>query len=107
MRLMQRTLREVNIYEAAGGARERYAWGEGRTIRAAIYPGAAESQRREAGERTEETRVLLCEEPDALRVGMGVCVEAADGRPDYRVARLETWTHARAILQRIPEGKRG
>lgn len=107
MRLMQRTLREVSIYEAAGGARERYAWGEGRTIRAAVYPGEEEIQPGEAGERREETRVLLCEEPGALRVGMGVCVEAADGRPDYRVVRLETWAHARAVLRRIPEGKRG
>lgn len=107
MRLLQRTLRAVTVYAPAGYAQDCFRWGAGTAIRAAVYPGEAAGEARISGERVEETRVLLCEDADALSVGMGVCVDAADGKPDFRVVSLEKWDHARAILRRIPEGKRG
>lgn len=76
-------------------------------LKAAVYPSEAEGEARISGERMEETRVLLCEDTDALAVGMGVCVDAADGRPDFRVVSLEKWDHTRAVLRRIPESRRG
>ena len=107
MRLMQRTLRTVTVHTPAGLSQERYTWSAGTPLRAAIYPADAAIKAQLSGERLEETRILLCENPAALEIGMGVCVEAADGKPDFRVVELERWTHARALLRRIPDGKRG
>lgn len=107
MRLMQRMLRTVTVHAPAGLSQERYTWSAGMPLRAAIYPADATAKAELSGERLEETRVLLCEDPTVLELGMGVCVEAADGKPDFRVVELERWSHARALLRRIPDGKRG
>ena len=107
MRLRERDKRQVRVFAYAGAQGDRYIWEECAAIRAAVYPLRSAVEAREAGERMSDMRLLLCDEAIPLAVGMGVCVEAADGRPDFRITALETWDHARATLERIAEGRRG
>ena len=41
----------------------------------------------------------------ALAPGMGVSL--GDGAPQYRIVSVERWAHQRAVLEGIPEGRRG
>ena len=38
-------------------------------------------------------------------IGMGVALEGKT--PGYRIVSVERWAHQRAVLERIPEGRRG
>ena len=107
MRLRERDKRRVKVFAYAGAQDDRYLWGDSMELRAAIYPLRDTGEAHEAGERTAQTRLMLCDEAVTLAVGMGVCLEATDGKPDFRITSLETWDHARATLERIAEGRRG
>lgn len=106
MRLREREKRSVGLFALAGVQDDVFIWETGRTIRAAIYPLEQAMQCRFEGEKTTGTHLMLCEDA-SVEVGMGVCVEAADGRPDFRVISVQTWDHTRAVLSRIPQGRRG
>lgn len=108
MRLRERDKRTLTVFQPLDGAlnEDAFAWGESHDIRAAIYPAGRELDAQVYGERIGEMRLMLYEGAMALDVGMGVCVEATDGVPDYRIIRMEKWAHTRATLERIPEGRR-
>ena len=107
MRLRQRDKRQMKVFAYAGAQGDRYVWGESTAIRAAVYPLRNAGEAQEAGERISDMRLMLCDAATPLAVGMGVCVEASNGRPDFRITALETWDHTRATLERIAEGRRG
>ena len=48
---------------------------------------------------------MLCDGPAALVPGMGVALGGET--PQYRIVSVERWAHQRAVLERIPEGRRG
>ena len=48
---------------------------------------------------------MLFDGPAALVPGMGVALEGET--PGYRIVSVERWAHQRAVLERIPEGRRG
>ena len=108
MRLRERDKRTLTVFQPQESAlsEDTFAWGESRAIRAAIYPAGRELDGQIYGERINDMRMMLYEGAMPLEVGMGVCVEATDGIPDYRIIRIEKWAHARATLERIPEGRR-
>ena len=108
MRLRERDKRTIIVRRPDEDAlsEDAYAWGDTMTIRAAVYPAGRELDAQVYGERISDMRVMLYDGPEALEIGMGVCVEPGDGVPDYRIIRLEQWTHVRATLERIPEGRR-
>lgn len=106
MRLRERDKQTVTLHAFAGLEADRYTWAAGTPVRAAVYPMEKTGAAQVWGERVEETRLMLCDTA-APDVGMGVCVDAADGRPDFRVISVERWDHTRAVLARIPEGRRG
>ena len=108
MRLRERDKRTIMMRrpDEENGGDDVIAWGEGFEIRAAIYPAGKELEAQIYGERVSETLTMLYEGAKALEVGMGACVEVADGVPDYRIIRIEKWAHTRATLEKIPEGRR-
>ena len=108
MRLRERDKRTMTVYAPDAGAlsEDAYAWGESTMIRAAIYPAGRELDAQIYGERVRDMALLLYEGAAVLDVGMGVCVEAADGVPEWRIIRVERWAHVRATIERIPEGRR-
>ena len=108
MRLRERDKRTIIVRRPDEDAlnEDAYAWGDTMTMRAAIYPAGRELDAQVYGERISDMRVMLYDGPEALEIGMGVCVNDAGGVPDYRIIRLEQWAHVRATLERIPEGRR-
>lgn len=107
MRLRERDKKDVTLHAFAGVEEDRYTYLAGEKLRAAVYPVSREGSAQVYGERIEETRVMLCDADVFVDVGMGVCVESTDGKPDFRVISVEKWAHTRAVLERIPEEKRG
>ena len=107
MRLRERDKKTVTIHAFSGLEEDFYTYLPGKKLRAAVYPVSREGSAQVYGERIEEKRVMLCDADAFVDVGMGVCVESADGKPDFRVISVEKWMHTRAVLERIPEEKRG
>lgn len=121
MRLRERDKRTAGIWTFTGMDEDIYTWGTGRKIRAAVYPLGRETDARIYGERIRDMRVMLYDGEGPLEVGMGVYIQEdaparEDGertpgaqmrRPNYRIIALERWTHWKATLQRIPEGRSG
>ena len=101
MQLRERDKRTLTVRAFTGRKEDAYTWGEAFLIRAAIYPAQETLEKRITGERTRDERILLYDGPERLKVGMGVCIEAADGEPDYRITALEQWSHQRGRLVRI------
>lgn len=106
MRLREREKKDVIVYNPAGFDDDVYLWGESESIRAAIYPNTRFIDARIYGDRIRETKMMLYDGAKSLEVGMGVSL---DGRtPAYRIESVEPWFgHQAAVLQWIPEGRRG
>ena len=105
MRLRERDKQTVLLCEMTGMDDDRYTWGAATPIRAAVYPFGERLQAQVYGERIGDIRLMLYDGPEALAPGMGVSL--GDGAPQYRIASVERWAHQRAVLERIPEGRRG
>ena len=105
MRLRERDKQTVLLCEMTGMEDDVYTWGEATPIRAAVYPAGERLEAQVYGERTGETRLMLYDGSMALAPGMGVSL--GDGAPQYRIVSVERWAHQRAVLEGIPEGRRG
>ena len=105
MRLRERDKQTVLLCEMTGMEDDVYTWGEATPIRAAVYPAGERLEAQIHGERTGETRLMLYDGSTALAPGMGVSL--GDGAPEYRIVSVERWAHQRAVLEGIPEGRRG
>ena len=105
MRLRERDKQTVLLCEMTGMEDDVYTWGEATPIRAAVYPAGERIQAQVYGERAGETHLMLYDGPTALAPGMGVSL--GDGAPQYRIISVERWAHQRAVLDGIPEGRRG
>lgn len=108
MRLRERDKRTLAVCKSEETAlsEDVIAWGESYTIRAAVYPAGRELDAKIYGERVNDMRLMLYEGAMPLEIGMGVCVDVEDGVPDYRIVKIEQWAHARATLEKIPDGRR-
>lgn len=107
MRLLERAKRDVTLYDCAGMDDDAYLWGEGRAIRAAVYPRGKSLGSAVYGDRIKNMRLMLYDGEEELCEGMGVRVDKEDGPPDYRIQSVEAWDHQAAVLEWIPEGRRG
>ena len=105
MRLREREKQTVFLCEMTGMEDDVYTWGEATPIRAAVYPAGERLEAQIHGERTGETRLMLYDGSETLAPGMGVSL--GDGVPQYRIVSVERWAHQRAVLEGIPEGRRG
>lgn len=105
MRLRERDKREVTVYLPADGGDDAYAWGAAVSLRAAIYPAGAKLTAQLCGDRLSEMALMLYDGDFRLETGMGVSEDG--GTPQWRIVTLEGWKHQRALLERIPEGRRG
>ena len=105
MRLCEREKRDVIVYAFTGLDDDAYTWGEAAAIRAAVYPMGQSPETGVYGEQMKDRRLMLYDGPIALSVGMGVSLDG--GAPAYRITALEAWSHVRAEIERIPEGRRG
>ena len=105
MRLREREKQRVWLYTPEGPDDDVYFWGDPTVIRAAVYPAGGELDARVYGERARDMRLLLYDGGEALATGMGVSLSG--GAPEYRIVSMEGWSHQRALLERIPEGRRG
>ena len=105
MRLRERDKQTVLLCEMTGMEDDVYTWGEATPIRAAVYPAGERLEAQIHGERTGETRLMLYDGSTVLAPGMGVSL--GDGVPQYRIVSVERWAHQRAVLEGIPEGRRG
>lgn len=104
MRLRERDKRDVIVYAFTGMDEDVYTWGRGRCIRAAVYPAGCSVDKRVYGEGVKEERLMLYDGDEPLCAGMGVSLDG--GTPAYRIVSIERWSHVRAVLERIPEGRR-
>lgn len=105
MRLRERDKQPVLLWTWTGMDEDRYTWGEATPIRAAVYPAGERLDPKVYGERIGDMRLMLYDGPVALAPGMGVAL--GEGAPQYRIASVERWAHQRALLEWIPEGRRG
>ena len=105
MRLRERDKQPVRLWTWTGMDEDRYTWGAATPIRAAVYPAGERLDPQVCGERIGDMRLMLCDGPAALVPGMGVALEGET--PGYRIVSVERWAHQRAVLERIPEGRRG
>ena len=105
MRLHEREKRDVWLFAMNGMHDDVYEWGEAVRIRAAIYPAEQEIRRAVYGEGVKESRLLLYDGGEKLCAGMGVALDG--GTPAFRIVKVERWGHARAVMERIAEGRRG
>lgn len=105
MRLRERDKQTVLLCEMTGMEDDVYTWGEATPIRAAVYPAGERLDPQVCGERIGDMRLMLCDGPAALVPGMRVALEGET--PGYRIVSVERWAHQRAVLERIPEGRRG
>ena len=105
MRLRERDKQPVLLWTWTGMDEDRYTWGAAMPIRAAVYSAGERLEAQIHGERTGETRLMLYDGSTALAPGMGGSL--GDGAPQYRIVSVERWAHQRAVLEGIPEGRRG
>ena len=105
MRLREREKRSTTVYAPAGGDDDAYTWGEGTVIRAALYPAEYTLTPQAQGDALTCRWLLLCDGGAALQPGMGVSLDG--GAPSLRIVSVERWQHTRAMLEEIPEGRRG
>ena len=104
MRLREQDKSNIAV-SAPGGMRDDvYIWGEAVAIRAAVYPMEQSAETRVYGDSVKDMRLMLYDGNEELSVGMGVSLDG--GAPAFRIVRLEAWSHTRAVLERIPEGRR-
>lgn len=105
MRLRERDKRDMTLRTCTGFDDDVYLWGEAVPIRAAIYPNRREIDVKVYGDKIVDTRIMLYDGDEKLEVGMGV---AEDGSvPMWRIKSVEGWDHQTAVLELIPEGRRG
>ena len=105
MRLREREKREIVIYPWLNAEEDAYTWGEPFAVRAAVYPLGQKLQNAVYGEQVTDKRLMLYDGKEPLQVGMGVSLDG--GAPAFRIVSMETWRHVSAVLERIPEGRRG
>lgn len=105
MRLRERDKRDVTLRACTGFDDDVYLWGDATPISAAIYPNRRGIDAKVYGEKIEETRLLLYDGDVRLAVGMGV--SESEGAPMWRIKSLEDWGHQSAVLEWIPEARRG
>lgn len=82
---------------------------EGKLLEATVQPMSGTATVQMYGLQPSEMRLLLCQKCGEMRLGDGVCVEAAaNAEPDFRVMYAAEWErHGVAHLRYIPEGERG
>lgn len=105
MRLRERDKRDVTLRACTGFDDDVYLWGDATPIRAAIYPNRRAIDAKVYGDKIVETRLLLYDGDVRLEVGMGV--SEGEGAPTWRIKALEDWGHQSAVLEWIPEARRG
>ena len=93
------------IYPWTAGQDEVFTWGTPVAIRAAVYPLGENMDTAAYGESVKDMRRMLYDGKEALCVGMGVSLDG--GTPVYRIVSMEKWSHTSAVIERIPEGRRG
>lgn len=106
MRLRERDKRNVNVFRPEGEDEDVYRWGECYEIRAAVYPNRRSIDAKVYGDRIRETQLMLYD-GDLLRLDVGMGVSMDGDVPAWRIASVERWDHQTAVLERIPEGRRG
>ena len=105
MRLRERDKRAVTLYPFTGMDEDVYTWGKGQVVRAALYPAGTALASQVYGETVTDSRLMLSDGDVKLEVGIGVSLDG--GAPTLRIAALEAWSHGRAQLEEIEEGRRG
>ena len=105
MKLRECDKRTVCVYPRTAQDDDLHTWGEGKALRAAVYPLGEKLLERAYGERRQRRLLLLYDGGEKLEAGMGVALEG--GAPEFIIESLECWSHARAVLREIPEGRRG
>lgn len=109
MRLRERDKRDVTVAACTGFDDDVYLFGEGETIRAGVFPNTRAIDAQIYGERVRETRLMLYDGADGkevtLEAGMGVSLDG--DVPAYRIKSVEGRAHQTAVLELIPEGRRG
>ena len=105
MRLREKDKRDVIISAFTGMHDDVYTWGEQAAVRAAVYPMGQGLDSRVYGDCIQDRRLMLYDGEEKISVGMGVSLDG--GAPAYRITALEAWSHVRAEIERIPEGRRG
>lgn len=106
MRLRERDKRDMTVAACTGFDDDVYVWGEQRPIRAAVYPLSRSIDAKIYGDKVRDMRRLLYDGEDVLlEVGMGVSLDG--NAPAWRIQSVERWDHQSAVLELIPEGRRG
>ena len=104
MRLRERDKRDVWLSAQTGMHDDVYAWGEAVPIRAAVYPMEREITPFLYGDGLREKALLLYDGKEKIDVGMGVSLDGS--APAFRIVSLEGWSHVRAVMERMTEGRR-
>jgi hypothetical protein len=104
MRLLEKDKRNVWVSVQTGAHDDVYTWGEATLLRAAVYPLGEEISASVYGDCVKDQRLLLYDGKEALSVGMGVSLDG--GTPSFRIVKIESFSHTRAVLERIPEERR-
>lgn len=109
MRLREADKRPVTVKRPGAELDDLYTWGAGKEIRAVIQPLTGTAAAQIYGETRSQARLMLYDGPEKLEAGMGVCVDVDGGAScDYRIAEPpQVWSHQRAVLEWIKEGRRG
>ena len=105
MRLRERDKRAITVYAWTGMDEDVYIWGESQSLRAAVYPHTETISPQVYGDCVKDKKLLLYDGDAELRAGMGVSLDG--GVPAYRIVSVERWTHTRAVIEAIAEGRRG
>ena len=109
MRLRERDKRDVTVSARTGFDDDVYLWEKGETIRAGVFPNTRAIDAQIYGERVRETRLMLYDGEDGkeikLKAGMGVTLDG--DVPEYLIKSVEGRAHQTAVLELIPEGRRG
>ena len=105
MRLRERDKRDVTVRACTGFDDDVYVWGDATPIRAAIYPNGQHIDAKAYGDKIVEMRLMLYDGDVRLAVGMGV--SEGETKPKWRIKSLEDWGHQSAVLEKIPEARRG
>ena len=104
MRLRERDKREIWVSTLTGMHDDVYTWGNAVPIRAALHPLEQVITSAVYGDTVKQQYLLLYDGKEKLCAGMGVSLDG--GTPAYRIVKAEGWSHVRAVIERIPEGRR-